>query len=83
VSSSTGDLWQAVEGVSAAALAPVYIPAGGSATVTVTITPSGAKGSTDAGTLYVDDLTIAGFNGIFDDPNADEVVAIPYSYTIK
>ena len=83
VSSSTGDLWQALEGVSAAPLAPVYIPAGGSATVTVTITPSGSSGSTDAGTLYVDDLTIAGFGGIFDDPNADEIAAIPYSYTIK
>jgi hypothetical protein len=82
VSSSTGDLWQAFEGLSNT-LTPVYIPAGGSATVTVTITPSGASGSTDAGTLYVDDLTIAGFNGIFGDPNGDEVAAIPYSYTIK
>ncbi len=82
VSSSTGDVWQAFEGLSNT-LTPVYIPAGGSATVTVTITPSGSSGSSDAGTLYVDDLTIAGFNGIFDDPNGDEVAAIPYSYTIK
>jgi Subtilase family len=82
VSSSTGDLWSAFEGLTST-LAPVYIPAGGSATISVTITPSGASGSTDAGTLYVDDLTIAGFNGIFGDPNGDEVAAIPYSYTIK
>ena len=82
VSSSSGDLWQAFEGLSNT-LAPVYIPAGGSATITVTITPSGPSGSTDAGTLYVDDLTIAGFNGIFGDPNGDEIAAIPYSYTVK
>jgi hypothetical protein len=82
VSSSTGDLWSAFEGLSST-LAPVYIPAGGSATITVTIAASGASGSKHSGTLYVDDLTIAGFNGIFGDPNGDEITAIPYSYTIK
>jgi hypothetical protein len=81
VSSSTGDFWSAFEGLTST-LTPVYIPAGASATVTVTITPSGSSGSTDAGTLYVDDLTLAGFEG-FADPNGDEVAAIPYSYTIK
>ena len=82
VSSSTGDLWSAFEGLSST-LAPVYIPAGGSATITVQIAASGAAGSAHSGTLYVDDLTIAGFNGIFGDPNGDELVAIPYHYTIK
>jgi hypothetical protein len=84
VTSSTADLWQVLEGVSSSTPAPVYIPAGGSATITVQITPNGASGSTQAGTLYVDDLTIAGFFGLgFGDPNADEIAAIPYSYTIK
>ena len=81
VSSSTGDLWMSIEGLSGAAT-PDYIPAGNTDTIMVHITPNGPSGSTVSGTLYVDDLTIAGFNGIFDLPNTDEVVAIPYSYTI-
>jgi hypothetical protein len=82
VSSSTGDLWTAFEGLSGT-LAPVIIPPGGSATITVKIAVHGAHGSKHSGTLYVDDLTIAGFGGIFGDPNGDEVTAIPYSYTTK
>jgi hypothetical protein len=82
VTSSTGDAWSAVEGLSST-LAPVYIPAGGSAKITIKIAASGAAGSKHAGILYVDDLTIAGFGGIFDDPSGDELVAIPFSYTIK
>ncbi len=82
VSSSTGDLWSAFEGLSST-LSPVYIPAGGNATITVKIAATGAHGSKHSGTLYVDDLTIAGFGGIFDLPNGDEITAIPYSYTTK
>ncbi len=87
VSSSTGDLWPAIEGLSNT-LAPVYVPAGGSASITVTITPGGRHGSTHSGILYVDDLTLAGFGanaqGIaFGDPNGDEIAAIPYHYTTK
>ncbi len=85
VSSSTGDIVSAVEGLSTLSTTQgaIYVPAGGSATITVTITPGGAHGSKHGGTLYVDDLTIAGFGGIFDDPNFDEIAAIPYSYTTK
>ena len=83
VSSSTGDLWQALEGLSNT-LAPVYIPCRPAARRSPSRSRrSGPSGSTDAGTLYVDDLTIAGFNGIFGDPNGDEIAAIPYSYTVK
>ncbi len=81
VTSSTGDLWSALEGLSAT-LAPVYVPAGGSATITVKIKAIGAVGSHHSGTLYVDDLTIAGFAGIFGDPNGDELLALPYNYRI-
>ena len=59
------------------------MPAGGSATITVQITPNGTAGSTQSGTLYVDDVTLAGLNGVFDLPNGDEVAAIPYSYRIS
>ena len=81
VSSSTGDLWSVVEGLSGT-LAPVYVPAGGSATITIKIKATGAHGSAHSGTLFVDDLTIAGFAGIFGNPFGDELVALPYSYRI-
>ncbi|HSZ45734.1 MAG TPA: hypothetical protein VK823_10385, partial [Streptosporangiaceae bacterium] len=78
----TGDLWSAFNGVTSG-FTPVYVPAGGSATITVQITPNGTAGSTQSGTLYVDDVTLAGLNGVFDLPNGDEVAAIPYSYRIR
>jgi hypothetical protein len=81
VSSSTGDVWKAVEGMGTASF--VYIPAGGSRTITVHIKAGGAHGSTHSGILYVDDLTLAGFFVGFDEPNTDEVIAIPYHYVTK
>ena len=81
VTSSTGDLWSAVNGLSSS-YSPVYVPAGATATITVQITPSGAAGSFQSGTLFVDDETIAGVDGIYDLPNGDEIAAIPYSYKI-
>ncbi len=84
VTSSSGDLWPSVEGLSSDAVKPVYIPAGGSATITVHIKAERSAGSTRLRDLYVDDLTIAGFFGLgFGDPNADEITAIPYSYKTK
>ena len=86
ITSSTGDLWLTLE--STAVTPPpttvVYVPAGATATITVTITPNGTVGQTVSGTLYVDDLTIDGFfgPGLFL-PNTDEVAAFPYSYTIN
>jgi hypothetical protein len=81
VSSTTGDLWSYYNGLTSS-FTPVYVPAGGSATIPVTITPSGSAGSTVSGTLFVDDVTIAGAYIGFDLPNGDELAAIPYSYTI-
>src|SRR5215469_13160903 len=86
ITSSTGDLWLTLE--STAVTPPpttvVYVPAGATATITVTITPNGTVGQTVSGTLYVDDLTIDGSfgPGLFL-PNIDEVAAFPYSYTIN
>jgi hypothetical protein len=87
VSSATGDLWPLLEGLSNT-LQPVLVPAGGSATITVKITPGGRHGSIHSGVLYVDDLTLAGFGqniqGIaFGNPNGDEIAAIPYHYTTR
>jgi hypothetical protein len=81
VTSPTGDLWSAFNGVTSG-FSPVYVPAGGSATIPVTITPSGSAGSTVSGTLFVDDVTIAGLYVGFDNPDGDEIAAIPYTYTI-
>ena len=49
--------------------------AGQSATITVTITPSGSTGTVVRGTLYIDD-----FNNFTD--GGDELAAFPYAYKI-
>ena len=78
--SATGDVWLAALNP-AATFSPVTINPGQSATVNVTITPSGAPGTVVSGNLYVDDFIenvppYGQFAG-------DELVALPYSYTIK
>jgi hypothetical protein len=51
------------------------------------ITPSGASGTKVTGTLYLDDVAYFEFGSIQDAlvnyPQADEVAALPYKYTIK
>jgi hypothetical protein len=79
VTSTTGDLWTtATTGVFN--VSPVVIAPGASATVDVTITPAGPKGTVVSGTLYVDDLlaAIAPYGQL----SGDEVSAIPYEYKI-
>ncbi len=86
VSSSTGDFWlQAVN--ASATVNPVVVAPGQSATIPVTITPSGASGSVVNGTLYVDDLTSAPGAATYQElafnvSQASELAAIPYEYTI-
>ncbi len=82
VTSSTGNLWSFVNGVTST-FSPVYVPAGGSATITVKITASGRVGSTQSGVLYVGDANLAGLTGIFGLPNGDSLASIPFSYRIK
>jgi hypothetical protein len=60
---------------------PVIINPGQTATINVTITPSGASGTAVHGTLYVDDLLdnvppYGQFTG-------DELAGLPYSYTVR
>jgi hypothetical protein len=80
VTSSTGDLELASINPSASAT-PVVINPGQTATIDVTITPSGASGSQVSGTLYVDDI----LNNIppYGQFAVDELAGLPYSYTIK
>jgi hypothetical protein len=74
--SSTGDLWLAANQATSGPFAPLVLQPGQTGTITVTITPTGAKGTTVSGVLYVDTFADALFSG-------DEIAAIPYSYTIN
>ena len=80
VTSSTGDLELGSINPSAS-FTPVIINPGQTATIDVTITPSGASGTQVSGTLYVDDV----LNNIppYGQFASDELAGLPYSYTIK
>jgi hypothetical protein len=80
VTSDTGDIMLAAINP-ATTVTPVIINPGQTATINVTITPSGASGSKVSGTLYVDDLldNVPPYGQFA----ADELAALPYSYTIK
>jgi len=75
VTSSTGDHWLSAVQAQAPSFTPVSIDPGSDGTITVTITPSAAKGSVVSGTLFVDDTTLTNQAG-------DELIAIPYTYTV-
>lgn len=89
VSSPTGDLEadSANPATSLASFQPITVGPGQTATIPVTITPSGAPGTTVTGTLYLDDTAYFEFgsiqNALVNYPQADEVAALPYQYTIK
>jgi len=55
---------------------PITLNPGQTGTITVTITPSGASGTVVRGTLYIDNFD-------FFTDGGDELVALPYTYTIK
>lgn len=80
ITSSTGDLMQASLNP-ATTFSPVVINPGQTATVNVTITPSGASGTQVNGTLYVDDF----LTNIppYGQRAGDEIVGLPYAYVIK
>ena len=89
VSSPTGDLESdsANPATSLDSFQPITVAPGQTATIPVTITPSGASGTKVTGTLYLDDVAYFEFGSIQDAlvnyPQADEVAALPYQYTIK
>jgi hypothetical protein len=66
---------------------PITVGPGQTAPIPVTITPAGASGTKVTGTLYLDDTAYFEFGSIQDAlvnfPQADEVAALPYPYTIK
>jgi hypothetical protein len=79
MTSTTGDVEQASVNPSAA-FSPIIINPGQTATVNVTITPSGSSGTEVSGTLYVDDF----LTNVppFGQEGSDELTGIPYRYTI-
>jgi hypothetical protein len=79
VTSSTGDMWHVVTNP-AATFTPITIAPGQSATVNVTITPSGAPGTQVSGGLYIDDFmsNVPPYHQL----TADELAVLPYEYTI-
>ena len=71
VTSDTGDLWNP----SIPSYTPLSLQPNQSGTINLTFTPSGAPGTVVTGTLYVDTFNPGTAFG-------DEVVGLPYSYTI-
>ena len=80
VTSSTGDLELAAVNP-ATTFSPIVINPGQTATVNVTITPSAGSGTQVSGTLYVDDF----MTNVppFGQQSADELIGLPYKYTVK
>jgi hypothetical protein len=82
VTSPTGDLM--LNAVSPGiATTPVLIDPGKSATIDVTITPSGVSGTVVSGTLYVDTIATGTPNAAYEQFAADELAGLQYTYTIK
>ncbi len=76
VTSDVGDFWQGSVNP-AAPFGLLVVNSGQTATIHVTITPAGPKGTVVHGTLYVDDfVTSSSFL------SGDELVGLPYTYTI-
>ena len=74
VTSTSGDAW--AQSVNASApYTPVTLDPGQTGTITLTITPSAAKGTVVRGFIGVDTLNLATVSG-------DELVNIPYTYTV-
>jgi subtilase family protein/peptidase inhibitor I9 len=73
VTSSTGDFW--LSSVGGPAGTPVFIPAGGTATLSLTIKPTAPAGAVVHGVVYVDTWNNAAIQGC-------ELAGLPYSYTV-
>jgi hypothetical protein len=82
VTSATNDLMLTAVNPSTVAT-PVVINPGSSATIQVTITPSGTSGTVVNGTLYVDAFASGTPTAAYAQFAADELVGLPYAYTIK
>lgn len=74
LTSTTGDLWNP----QSTAVQPVFVAAGDTATLRITLKPTAATGTTVHGTLYVDTYS----PGI-SERTGSELTGIPYAYTVS
>jgi hypothetical protein len=75
VTPDTGDLWLGSNS-NFSAFSPLILEAGASGTINLSIAPDASKvGQTISGMIYIDTFDFTVYTG-------DEVVAIPYSYTV-
>jgi hypothetical protein len=74
VSADSGDIWAATVNPNAT-YTPLHLAPGQSGTITLTITPNAASGTVVRGFIGVDTFSLATDAG-------DELVNIPYSYTV-
>lgn len=81
ITTGAGDMWQLSVGGPFAF--GTQVAPGQSLTIPVTIQPSAANAGVVTGTLYVDDEQEFLFGGEVLAPNANQVAAIPYSYTVQ
>jgi Peptidase inhibitor I9 len=82
VTPGQGDVW--FGSVNPASLSNVVLPLTSptaTASLPVTITPTGPAGTIDQGTLYVDDANLTVFQ-VFSTLDGNEVAAIPYSFKV-
>jgi hypothetical protein len=79
---STGDPYALFTGQPSASYAPLTLAPGAQGTIDVTITPAGTPGTTVKGVLYVDSLSIDAASGFVINGTGDELIAIPYAYTV-
>lgn len=75
VSSDAGDIWFALDIDNSAPTPGLTLAPGGTGAITVTFTPTAAKGTVVHGSILV-----VTFNG--DSGSGDQVVAIPYAYRV-
>ncbi len=80
VKASTGDLWLASRNL-VTPFDPVTIAPGKAGIIKVTMRPTGKPGTVVRGYLYVDDYVSS--IPPYDQTAGDQLVAIPYAYTIK
>jgi hypothetical protein len=79
VTSDTGDIWLAATNPEVS-FSPIVIKPGQTATIDVTITPTGTAGTIVSGVLYVDDFASA--IPPYGQLTGSELAAFPYQYTV-
>lgn len=80
VTSSTGDFWSVVTDPTADIGAPITIAPGATASITVSISPTAAKGSTVSGSLFI--YTTPSFAYASFNTTGDVLAQVPYSYKV-